>query len=60
MEKLPEDSVDKARSSDCYAITDRGTLEPNVERAEKYLKYLNPALYIASLRQKWYQKFERQ
>ena len=41
------------------AITDGGTLEPNAEQAKKYLKYLNSALYVVSLRQKRYQKFEK-
>ena len=41
------------------AITGGGILGPNAERAKKYLKYLNSALYVVSLRQKRYQKFEK-
>ena len=42
------------------AITGNGELGPNLERAEKYRKYLNSKLYIISLKQRKYQKFERQ
>ena len=42
------------------AITGNGNLGPNVERAEKYRKYLNSELYVISLKQKKYQKIERQ
>lgn len=42
------------------AITGGGALEPNVERAEKYLKDLNSDLYVISLKQKKYKKFEKQ
>jgi hypothetical protein len=42
------------------AITGNGSLEPNLERAEKYRKYLNSVMYVISLRQRKYQKFERQ
>ena len=41
------------------AIAGNGNLEPNTERAKKYLKYLNSDLYILSLKQKKYQKFEK-
>ena len=41
------------------AITGNGILEPNLERAEKYRKYLNSELYVISLKQSKYQKFER-
>ena len=42
------------------AITGNGSLRPNLERAEKYRKYLNSKLYVISLKQRKYQKFERQ
>ncbi|MEM3845669.1 MAG: hypothetical protein QXU98_08210 [Candidatus Parvarchaeota archaeon] len=42
------------------AITGNGALGSNLERAEKYRKYLNSELYIISLKQRRYQKFERQ
>ena len=42
------------------AITGNGSLEPNLERAEKYRKYLNSELYVILLKQGKYQKFERQ
>ncbi|MEM3504200.1 MAG: hypothetical protein QW134_08260 [Nitrososphaeria archaeon] len=42
------------------AITGNGALGSNLERAEKYHKYLNSELYIISLKQRRYQKFERQ
>ncbi|MEM3265756.1 MAG: hypothetical protein QXP36_05390 [Conexivisphaerales archaeon] len=41
------------------AITGNGALGSNLERAEKYLKYLNSELYVISLKQRKYQKFER-
>ena len=41
-------------------IAGKGDLEPNIERAEKYRKYLNSELYVISLKQKKYQKIERQ
>ncbi len=34
------------------AITGGGTLEPNIERAKEYIKYLNSELYIISLRER--------
>ncbi|MEM3265436.1 MAG: hypothetical protein QXS81_05425 [Candidatus Micrarchaeaceae archaeon] len=40
-------------------IAGEGALGPNIERAEKYLKYLNSELYIISLEQRRYRKFER-
>ncbi len=40
------------------AITGDGTLGPNIRRAKKYVKYLSSELYVVSLRQKRYQKFE--
>jgi hypothetical protein len=42
------------------AVTGNGSLRPNLERAEKYRKYLNSELYVISLKQRKYQKFERQ
>ena len=42
------------------AITGDGILEPNAERAEKYLKDLNSDLYVISLKQRKYKKFEKQ
>ena len=42
------------------AITGGGALGPNIERAEKYLKDLNSDLYVISLKQKKYKKFEKQ
>ncbi len=42
------------------AITGNGNLGPNLERAKKYCKYLNSELYVISLKQRKYQKFERQ
>lgn len=41
------------------AITGNGDLQPNIERAEKYLKYLNSDLYVISLKQKRYKRFEK-
>ena len=41
------------------AVTGNGSLRPNLERAEKYRKYLNSELYVISLKQRKYQKFER-
>ncbi|MEM3488217.1 MAG: hypothetical protein QXO75_00930 [Nitrososphaerota archaeon] len=41
-------------------IAGEGALNLNIERAEKYLKYLNSELYVISLKQRRYQKFERQ
>ncbi len=41
-------------------ITRSGSLGPNIERATKYLKYLQSELYVVSLKQIKYQKFERQ
>ena len=38
------------------AVTGNGSLRPNLERAEKYRKYLNSELYVISLRQKSYKK----
>ena len=40
-------------------ITGNGNLEPNVERAKKYLKYLNSELYVVSLEQKRYKTLNR-
>jgi hypothetical protein len=40
------------------AIIGDGTLGPNIGRAKKYIKYLDSELYIVSLKQKKYQKFE--
>jgi hypothetical protein len=40
-------------------IAGKGTLEENTERARKYLNYLNSTLYIISLKQRKYQKFDR-
>ena len=34
------------------AITGKGYLEPNIQRATKYLKYLNSQLFVASLKQR--------
>ena len=42
------------------AITGNGNLRPNLQRAEKYHKYLNSELYVISLKPMKYQKFERQ
>ena len=42
------------------AIAGNGDLQPNIERAKKYLKRLNSDLYIVSLKQKEYKKFEKQ
>ena len=42
------------------AIAGNGDLEPNIERAKKYLKRLNSDLYVVSLKQKEYKKFEKQ
>ncbi|MEM3247659.1 MAG: hypothetical protein QW207_03955, partial [Candidatus Micrarchaeaceae archaeon] len=42
------------------AIAGNGALGSNLERAEKYRKYLNSELYVISLKQRRYQKFERQ
>ena len=42
------------------AIAGNGDLEPNVERAKKYLKNLNSDLYMLSLKQKRHKKFEMQ
>ena len=41
------------------AIVGDGSLEPNIKRAKKYLKHLNSDLYVLSLKQKRYQKFEK-
>ncbi len=41
------------------AIVGNGSLEPNIKRAKKYLKHLNSDLYVLSLKQKRYQKFEK-
>ena len=41
-------------------IVGNGGLEPNVKRSKKYTKYLNSDLYIISLKQKEYKKFEKQ
>ncbi len=40
-------------------ITNGGTLGPNVEQAEKYLKNLNSDLYVISLKQKKYKNLKR-
>ena len=40
-------------------IAGKGDLKPNIERAEKYLSYLNSTLYIISLKQRKYQIFEK-
>ncbi len=48
------------KSDVAIAITGNGSLRPNLERAEKYRKYLNSELYVISLKQSKYQKFERQ
>ena len=40
------------------AITGNGSLEPNLERAEKYRKYLNSELYVISLKQRKYQNLK--
>ena len=42
------------------AIAGNGDLEPNIERAKKYLKRLNSDLYVVALRQMEYKKFEKQ
>ena len=42
------------------AVTGNGSLGPNLERAEKYRKYLNSVMYVILLKQRKYQKFERQ
>ena len=42
------------------AIAGNGDLQPNIERAKKYLKRLNSDLYVVSLKQKEYKKFEKQ
>lgn len=36
------------------AITGNGELEPNIERAQKYLKYLKSPMYVISLRERQY------
>ena len=36
------------------AITGNGTLEPNIERAMEYFKYLNSELYVISLKENNY------
>ncbi|MEM4067093.1 MAG: hypothetical protein QXV17_09575 [Candidatus Micrarchaeaceae archaeon] len=41
-------------------IAGESALDLNIERAEKYRKYLNSELYVISLKQRKYQKFERQ
>jgi hypothetical protein len=40
------------------AIAGEGDLEPNIERAERYVKHLKTRLYIISLGQKRYKKFD--
>ena len=42
------------------AIAGNGDLQPNIERAKKYLKRLNSDLYVVSLKQNEYKKFEKQ
>ena len=42
------------------AIAGNGDLQPNTERAKKYLKRLNSDLYVVSLKQNEYKKFEKQ
>ncbi|OJT94050.1 MAG: hypothetical protein JJ59_05210 [Candidatus Micrarchaeum sp. AZ1] len=46
---LPEDNMDKTNMA--IDITGSGSLEPNINWATKYLKYLKPELYIVSLKQ---------
>ena len=48
------------KSDVAIGIVGNGNLEPNVERAKRYLKYLNSDLYVISLKRKSYKKFERQ
>lgn len=38
------------------SITGSGSLEPNINWATKYLKYLKSELYIISLKQKQYKR----
>ena len=40
-------------------ITGSGNMTTNMERAEKYLKYLKSALYIISLKDRKYQRLSR-
>ena len=40
------------------AISGNGTLQLDIERAKNYVKHLNSDLYVVSLKQKKYQKFE--
>lgn len=40
-------------------ITGLGSLEPNIERAGKYAKNLKPTMYIVSLRERKYHKFDK-
>ena len=47
------------RPNIAIGITGNGDLEPNLERAEKYLECLNSELYIVSLKDKKYQKYKR-
>jgi hypothetical protein len=58
VEELPEDSTNQAGCGHSYH--GQWQLKTYLERAEKYRKYLNYELYIISLKQRKYQKFERQ
>ena len=40
-------------------ITGLGLLRPNIERAGKYAKNLKPIMYIVSLKQRKYHKFDK-
>ncbi len=40
-------------------ITGLGSLGPNIERAGKYAKNLKPTMYIVSLRERKYHKFDK-
>ena len=40
-------------------ITGMGNLGPNIERAEKYAKNLKSTMYIVSLKQRKYHKFDK-
>lgn len=40
-------------------ITGLGLLRPNIERAGKYAKNLKPIMYIVSLKQRRYHKFDK-
>lgn len=40
-------------------ITGLGLLEPNIERGGKYAKHLKSTLYIVSLKQRKYHKFDK-